>query len=142
MIRTKSIKRTLQRGDVYYADLNGIEQSCGSEQRGRRPVIILQNNLGNKYSPTTIVAVMTTRHKKWLPTHVRVYRSAGLACYGTVCLEQIKTIDKERLEEYVGSLSPKIMQKIEKALAVSLGTKNGHRFWKPDRKNENKILTL
>ncbi len=112
----------LQRGDIFYADLNGIEQSCGSEQKGRRPVLIIQNNIGNRYSPTTIVAVMTTKRKKPLPTHVKIRGVTGLKCTGTVCLEQIKTIDKSRLEDYLGNVGAKTMQKIEKAIAVSLGT--------------------
>lgn len=112
----------LQRGDIYYADLDGIEQSCGSEQRGRRPVLIIQNDVGNRYAPTTIVAIMTTKRKKPLPTHVRIRGIKGLRCAGTVCLEQIKTIDKSRLEEYLGNVGEKTMQRIEKAIAISLGT--------------------
>ncbi|MDD6812653.1 MAG: type II toxin-antitoxin system PemK/MazF family toxin [Lachnospiraceae bacterium] len=113
--------RTLKRGDIYYANLSGIEQSCGSEQKGRRPVIIIQNDAGNRYAPTTIVAIMTTRHKKRLPTHVRLRKIGGLKCAGIICLEQIKTIDKSRLEQYLGNVGEKAMQKIEKAIMVSLG---------------------
>lgn len=112
----------LQRGDIYYANLDGIEQACGSEQRGRRPVLVIQNNVGNRYAPTTIIAVLTTRDKKPLPTHVRIRRIRGLQCRGTVCLEQIKTIDKSRLENYLGNVGARTMQKVDKALAVSLGT--------------------
>ncbi len=113
----------LQRGDIYYANLDGIEQSCGSEQRGRRPVLVIQNDIGNQYAPTTIVAVMTTKKKKPLPTHVKIRGVRGLKCSGTVCLEQIKTIDKSRLENYLGNVGTKSMQKIERALAISLGTR-------------------
>lgn len=113
-------KGTLRRGDIYYADLSGIEQPRGSEQTGRRPVLVIQNDKGNQYAPTTIVAVLTSRRKRYLPTHVKLRGFTGLKRISTVCLEQIKTIDKSRLEEYRGNIGAEAMKEIEKAIAVSL----------------------
>lgn len=115
-------KEALRRGDIYYADLSGLEHSRGSEQTGRRPVLIIQNDIANRHAPTTIVAVLTTRHKRYLPTHVLLRNFTGLDKRSTVCLEQIKTIDKSRLEEYKGNIGTDAMKEIEKAIAVSLGT--------------------
>lgn len=126
--RQREQEAMLQRGDIYYANLDGIEQSCGSEQRGRRPVLVIQNDIGNRYAPTTIIAVLTTRNKKMLPTHVKIGRTAGVKCRGTVCLEQIKTIDKSRLENYLGNVGISTMQRVDKALAVSLGTRQAYKF--------------
>ena len=114
--------RDLRRGDIYYADLCGIEDSIGCEQTGRRPVLIIQNDVGNKYSPTTIVAILTTKIKNNLPTHVVIKNFAGLSQASVVCLEQIKTIDKSRLEDYRGNIGTQLMKEIEKAMRVSLGT--------------------
>lgn len=119
-IRDKN--RVLKRGDIYYADLCGIEQSIGCEQTGRRPVLIIQNDVGNFHSPTTIVAIMTTKIKRNLPTHVVIRGFAGLSQTSAVCLEQIKTIDKSRLENYCGNIGNGMMQEIEKAIYISLGT--------------------
>lgn len=113
----------LRRGDIYYADLCGLEQSLGSEQTGRRPVLVIQNDVGNLHSPTTIVAILTTKIKRNLPTHVVIRDFAGLAQTSAVCLEQIKTIDKSRLENYCGNIGNKMMQEIEQAICISLGTK-------------------
>lgn len=121
-MKKKTLKRTLRRGDIYYADLSGLEKTRGSEQHGRRPVLIIQNDIGNQYAPTTIVAILTSKKKKYLPTHVAISGVRGLKKDSIVCLEQIKTIDKSRLEEYKGSVGTEIMKEIEKALAVSLGT--------------------
>ncbi|MCM1254480.1 MAG: type II toxin-antitoxin system PemK/MazF family toxin [Clostridium sp.] len=118
----KKGKRTIRRGDIYYADLNRAEETRGSEQRGKRPVLVIQNDIGNQYAPTTIVAVLTSRKKKYLPTHVLLPDFAGLKGNSTVCLEQIKTIDKSRLEEYRGNVGAQTMKEVEKAIAVSLGT--------------------
>lgn len=115
-------KEILQRGDIYYADLNGLEHSRGSEQTGRRPVLIIQNDIANQYAPTTIVAILTSKRKRRLPTHVLLRNFTGLNRRSTVCLEQIKTIDKSRLEEYKGNIGPEAMKEIERAIAVSLGT--------------------
>lgn len=115
-------KRTIRRGDIYYADLSRTEKTRGSEQHGRRPVLIIQNDIGNQYAPTTIVAILTSQKKKYLPTHVALPNFAGLSKSSTVCLEQIKTIDKSRLEEYRGNVGAQTMKEVEKAIAVSLGT--------------------
>lgn len=116
-----TVKRVLKRGDIFYADLSRITHPRGSEQTGRRPVLIIQNDRGNQYAPTTIIAVMTSKQKKDLPTHVTLHGITGLDRTSTVCLEQIKTIDKSRLEEYKGNIGAKAMKKIDKALMVSLG---------------------
>lgn len=114
--------RVLRRRDIYFANLCGIEDSIGSEQTGRRPVLIIQNDVGNKYSPTTIVAILTTKIKNNMPTHVVIDNFAGLSQTSVVCLEQIKTIDKSRLENYRGNIGTQLMREIEKAMRVSLGT--------------------
>lgn len=102
------------RGDVWLAELsNGI----GSEQAGKRPVLIIQNNIGNRFSPTVIVACVTSKPKTNLPTHVDV----NLKDYSTVMLEQIRTIDKRRLIRYTETLSTEDMRKVDDALLVSIG---------------------
>lgn len=117
--------KTVYRGEVYYADLSPV---IGSEQGGDRPVLILQNDAGNLYSPTTIVAAITSRTtKRPLPTHVRI-QGGGLSCESTVLLEQIRTIDKERLSDCLGKISMQDMQRVEAAMAVSLGMR-----WQHDR---------
>lgn len=114
---------SIRRGDVFYADLNGIENNCGSEQSGKRPVLVIQNDVGNKYSNTTIVAIITSKIKREeLPTHVRL-PSNFMAESSMVCVEQIKTIDKRRLGNYinnVNSFDSKIMNKIDDAIKHSL----------------------
>ena len=100
------------KGDVYYADLNPV---IGSEQGGVRPVVILQNDIGNKYSPTTIVAPMTTKSKTYVPMHIRL-KESFLAKRSTLLLEQIRTIDKRRLIKKIGSLSENSMAEIAKLL--------------------------
>ncbi len=108
----------IKRGEIYYADLSPVS---GSEQGGFRPVIILQNDMGNKYSPTTIVAAITSREtKKVLPTHVTI-TADGLQTESIVLLEQIRTIDKTRLKKYLGILDENILTTIDRALAISLG---------------------
>ncbi|MCM1143933.1 MAG: type II toxin-antitoxin system PemK/MazF family toxin [Blautia sp.] len=111
----------LKRGDIYYADLDRMEEARGSEQTGKRPVLVIQNDIGNFYAPTTIVAILTTKKKRNLPTHVTLRGFKGLERVSTVCLEQIKTIDKSRLENYRGNIGREAMKEIEKAIAVSLG---------------------
>lgn len=108
------------RGQIYYADL---EKTVGSEQGGVRPVLIIQNNIGNKYSPTTIIVAMTTRvHSKHnLPTHHFISSSVGLKHDSIILLEQIRTIDKARLREYIGTVGKEDMLQIERKLIVSLG---------------------
>ena len=110
-----------ERGDVFYADLSGIEQTIGSEQTGRRPVVVLQNDVGNKHSPTTIVAIITTKIKRNLPTHVVVNRLDILTSKSAICVEQIKTIDKTRLEDYKGNVGESIMRQVDAAIEISLG---------------------
>ena len=114
------MEMNIKRGDIYYADLSPV---VGSEQGGLRPVLIVQNDVGNKYSPTVIAAAITSKMSKTkLPTHIDVPGiNAGLAKDSIVLLEQIRTIDKRRLKERIGELSPTMMYKVEKALLISLG---------------------
>ena len=108
------------RGDLYFADLSPV---IGSEQGGVRPVLVIQNNVGNKYSPTVIVAAITSRTTKAsIPTHVSIPRiSKGLKQDSTVLAEQIRTIDRNRLREYIGHLEQEEMERIDKAMVTSLG---------------------
>lgn len=108
----------MKRGQVYYADLSPV---IGSEQGGFRPCVIIQNDTGNKHSPTVIVATMTTQNKNVLPTHVAV--SSEDYCFDiktTILLEQIRTIDKRRFRDFIGKLSDNTMQKVDEALHISL----------------------
>lgn len=110
----------IKRGDIYYADLSPV---VGSEQGGIRPVLIVQNNVGNKYSPTVIAAAITSqREKAKLPTHISVNSGdCGLAKDSIVLLEQVRTLDKTRLKERMGSLDECSMGMVDKALSVSFG---------------------
>ncbi len=110
----------IKRGDIYYADLSPV---VGSEQGGVRPVLIVQNDVGNKYSPTVIAAAITSQQdKSRMPTHINVNGdSCGLSKDSVVLLEQVRTIDKQRLKERMGNLSISDMNKINKALYVSFG---------------------
>ncbi len=110
----------IKRGDLFYADLSPV---VGSEQGGIRPVLIIQNDVGNKYSPTTIIAAITSqKNKARLPTHIEVEPSEySLPKHSVILLEQIRTIDKSRLKEKIGSLSNRTMDGVEKALKVSVG---------------------
>lgn len=110
----------VKRGDIYYADLSPV---VGSEQGGMRPVLIIQNDVGNKYSPTVIAAAITSRMgKAKLPTHIDVYAArAGLSRDSVVLLEQLRTLDKRRLKEKMGHLDEELMGEIDTAIAVSLG---------------------
>ena len=111
--------RRIKRGEIYYADL-GV--TVGSEQRGLRPVLIIQNDIGNKYSPTTVVAPITSKvgKKSHQPTHVPIDCDGLFAC-STVLLEQIRTIDKSRLRWRVGEADNATMKRMEAALLVSIG---------------------
>lgn len=113
-------KMNVKRGDIYYADLSPV---VGSEQGGVRPVLIVQNDVGNKYSPTVIAAAITSQQdKSRLPTHISVNGNAcGLSKDSVVLLEQVRTLDKQRLKERMGNLSTTDMNKINKALTVSFG---------------------
>ncbi len=108
------------RGDMYYADLSPV---VGSEQGGRRPVIIIQNNIGNQHSPTTIIAAVTSKllMKAKLPVHVMLPHAYGLDMDSIALLEQIRTIDKTRLETYVGRLDEATMRRVDRALGISIG---------------------
>ena len=111
---------SIRRGEIYYADLSPV---VGSEQGGVRPVLIVQNDIGNRYSPTVIAAAITSqREKTKLPTHIEVSAEhCGLQKNSIVLLEQIRTIDKQRLKEKMGMLDPASMHKIDTALSVSFG---------------------
>ena len=111
---------TIKRGDIYYADLSPV---VGSEQGGVRPVLIVQNDVGNKFSPTVIAAAITSqRDKTNLPTHIKVDADGcGLSKDSIVLLEQVRTIDKQRQKEKMGSLDVTSMNAIDKALSVSFG---------------------
>jgi len=110
----------IKRGEIYYADLSPV---IGSEQGGERPVLIIQNDIGNKYSPTVIAAAITSqRDKTKLPTHISVDAvECGLAKDSIVLLEQVRTIDKKRLKEKMGALDINAMGQVDKALTVSFG---------------------
>lgn len=108
----------IKRGDIFYAD---IDVGKGSEQNGRRPVVILQNNKGNRHSTTTIAAMITSARKKSLPTHVRVRKEdSGLKEDSIVLLEQIQTLDKKRLVNKVGRLGKVVMDQVDRAARRSL----------------------
>ena len=110
----------INRGEVYYADLSPV---IGCEQGGTRPVVIVQNNVGNRHSPTVIAAAITSRQDKTsLPTHISVKgESCGLAKDSVVLLEQIRTIDKQRLREKTGRLCAEDIERMNKALNISFG---------------------
>lgn len=114
------MNHTYLRGDMYYADLG---KGIGSEQEGYRPVVIIQNNVGNKHSPTVIIASITSKRdaKAKLPTHYLIEAEDGLELPSIVLLEQLRTIDKRRLSSFIGHLSEKHIQGINHALAVSVG---------------------
>lgn len=111
---------TIKRGDIYYADLSPV---VGSEQGGIRPVLIVQNDVGNKFSPTVIAAAITSRQFKTnLPTHIQVdAQECGLSKDSIVLLEQVRTLDKKRLKEKMGNLDDGDMSRVNRALSVSLG---------------------
>lgn len=110
----------VKRGDIFYADLSPV---IGSEQGGIRPVIIMQNDIGNRYSPTVIVAAITSQiNKAKLPTHVEISSEEyGLNRDSVVLLEQIRTLDKRRLKEKIGHMTDSDMEKVDKALLISVG---------------------
>lgn len=117
---------TVRRGDIFYADLSPV---IGSEQGGLRPVLIVQNDVGNRHSPTVIAAAITSRMgKAKLPTHIDVYADkVGLAKDSVILLEQIRTLDKQRLREKMGHLDDDVMDKVNNAIAVSFGLHEGIR---------------
>ena len=114
------MENNIRRGELYYADLSPV---VGSEQGGIRPVLVLQNDIGNKYSPTIIAAATTSKlNKAKLPTHILLpSNNSCLPKDSVVLLEQIRTIDKSRLKEKIGEVPPDLMQEINNALLISLG---------------------
>jgi mRNA interferase MazF len=110
---------SIKRGEIYYADLSPV---IGSEQGGVRPVLIVQNDIGNKHSPTVIAAAITSqKDKAKLPTHIELNSGCGLAKDSVVLLEQIRTIDKRRLKEKMGELDTTSMTQVNNALSISFG---------------------
>jgi mRNA interferase MazF len=109
----------IKRGQIYYADLSPVK---GSEQGGYRPVLIIQNDVGNKYAPTVIVAVITSRSSKAdLPTHIWLNAECGLPLASMVECEQVRTLDKSRLKDFKGAVSQEVMAEIDKGLKISFG---------------------
>ena len=110
----------VKRGDIYYADLSPV---IGSEQGGIRPVLVVQNDVGNKYSPTIIAAAITSQiNKAKMPTHIEISAEEyGLNKDSVVLLEQIRTIDKKRLKEKIGQLDDALMEQVDSALTISFG---------------------
>ncbi|MCL2311450.1 MAG: type II toxin-antitoxin system PemK/MazF family toxin [Firmicutes bacterium] len=110
----------VQKGDIFYADLS---PSIGSEQSGTRPVLIVQNNIGNKFSPTVIAAAITSHQKNNLPTHITIkaQECQGLKKDSVVLLEQIRTLDKQRLRSKLGKLDKESISRVNRALSLSLG---------------------
>ena len=117
-------RNIVRRGEIYYADLSPV---VGSEQGGMRPVLIVQNDVGNRYSPTVIAAAITSQQNKAkLPTHIEISaRSVGLTKNSVVLLEQIRTLDKRRLKEKMGALDTQMMRQVDDAIAVSFGLHTG-----------------
>ncbi len=112
-------KMQVNRGDIYYAELSPV---VGSEQGGLRPVLIIQNDVGNRYSPTVIAAAITSQITKTrLPTHIGVTSSCGLSRDSVILLEQVRTIDKRRLKEKIGHVDGEVMARVDTALSVSFG---------------------
>ena len=114
------MKLIVKRGDIYYADLSPV---IGSEQGGVRPVLIIQNDVGNKYSPTVIATAITSQiNKAKMPTHIELDANEyGLSKDSVVLAEQIRTIDKKRLKEKIGHLDDDLMNKVNQALEISFG---------------------
>lgn len=114
--------KPIRRGDVYYADLNPV---MGSEQGGLRPVLVLSNNTGNRYGPTVIVAAITSkaRQKATLPTHFCLDNVNGLPEDSVILFEQLRTIDKARIANFVFTLNGEVMEKVDRILLKSLGVK-------------------
>lgn len=113
------LKSRIKRGEIYIANLDPV---VGSEQGGERPVLVIQNNLGNRYSPTLIVLAITSsfNKKRQLPTHIPI-ESSDMSMRSIALAEQVRTIDKSRLIHYIGSASKASMEAVDKALKISLG---------------------
>ena len=116
----KEVDMTIKRGELYYADLSPV---VGSEQGGVRPVLVVQNDVGNKYSPTVIAAAVTSKiNKAKLPTHIELPSNTyGLQKDSVILLEQIRTLDKRRLKERIGELNETTMSRVDNAILISLG---------------------
>ncbi len=116
----KHMEASVKRGDIFYADLSPV---VGSEQGGTRPVLIVQNDTGNRHSPTVIAAAITSKiNKNRLPTHIEVdARNYGLARDSIILLEQIRTLDKRRLKERMGHLDREAMDRVDRAISISFG---------------------
>lgn len=113
------MRKAIRRGDLFYADLNPV---VGSEQGGIRPVLVIQNNVGNHFSPTVVAAAITSRKaKNSLPTHILLENVPGLAPTSLLLLEQLRTIDRKRLRGYIGRISKEKMLEVDAALAISIG---------------------
>ena len=108
----------MKRGDMFYADLNPAQ---GSEQSGVRPVLIVQGAKGNKHSPTVVIVPLTSSKKAFLPTHVRIARTGSLVADSTALCEHVRTIDRRRLDGYIGRIDEDIQTAVDAALAVSVG---------------------
>lgn len=115
--------RSVKRGDVYYADFGSVEDAVGHEIAKKRPVLIIQNNLGNKKSTTTICLCLSTKCKFGLPYHVHLNDLRIVNRESDICAEQIKTIDQCRLEQYLGNVGSAVMEQVDRALVISLGIK-------------------
>ena len=118
--RNRSVKKlVIRRGDIFYADLSPV---VGSEQGGIRPVLIIQNNVGNRHSPTVICAAVTSKmNKAKLPTHIEIStKDYKIVKNSVILLEQIRTIDKQRLKEYVCHVDSGMMRKVDRAIRISL----------------------
>ena len=113
------MRKAIRRGDLFYADLNPV---VGSEQGGIRPVLVIQNDVGNHFSPTVVAAAITSRNaKNSLPTHILLENVPGLAPTSLLLLEQLRTIDRKRLRGYIGRISKEKMLEVDAALAISIG---------------------
>ena len=113
------MRKAIRRGDLFYADLNPV---VGSEQGGIRPVLVIQNDVGNHFSPTVVAAAITSRKaKNSLPTHILLENVPGLAPTSLLLLEQLRTIDRKRLRGYIGRISKEKMLAVDAALAISIG---------------------
>ena len=122
----------IRRGDIYYADLSPV---VGSEQGGLRPVLIVQNDIGNRYSPTVIAAAITSKMPKAkLPTHIDVFAGrVGLTKDSVILLEQVRTLDKRRLKEKMGHLDDELMSRVDTAISVSFGLSGAPAATQPPR---------
>jgi len=116
----------IRRGDIIYADFDPV---VGSEQGGKRPALVVQNDIGNKYSPTIIVVPLTQQPKKDLPTHVVIPKSNVLCGDSFILMEQVRTLDRSRVSKYIGHISDEIMYKVNNSLSISVGLGD----WQPPK---------